>query len=314
MPAVACGPSPSWRRSRRAKLPAARHAEDVEQAREDLLARNPRAILPADAGVGATRTRPTTRWKPAVALASTRRRRAGRSALRAVSRNTPPRKGSTSPSGASMARRCANACSPDFPTISPNASTAARCAANLSTTAGACWPRERHSASPLFVAAEISEIEGRGGEINVCSVWPRPSRSRGSRNCFRTISIKPRGGVREQAKRVVARRERRFRDLVLEAKAGSDDVPRDEAAALLTKEVLAGPDQDRRLGRERGAVDHPREPARRMVSGAGGQSPDRLRPCHADRADCYGETSARGVKEKAVMPILRDWLTANSLP
>jgi ATP-dependent helicase HrpB len=28
---------------------------------------------------------------------------------------------------------------------------------------------------------------------------------------------------------------------------------------------------------------------------------------------CYGETSARGVKEKAVMPILRDWLTAEQL-
>jgi len=25
---------------------------------------------------------------------------------------------------------------------------------------------------------------------------------------------------------------------------------------------------------------------------------------------CYGETSARGVKSREVMPVLRDWLTA----
>jgi ATP-dependent helicase HrpB len=28
---------------------------------------------------------------------------------------------------------------------------------------------------------------------------------------------------------------------------------------------------------------------------------------------CYGETSARGVKDKEVMPVLRDWLTAEQL-
>jgi ATP-dependent helicase HrpB len=28
---------------------------------------------------------------------------------------------------------------------------------------------------------------------------------------------------------------------------------------------------------------------------------------------CYGETSARGVKGKEVMPVLRDWLTAEQL-
>jgi ATP-dependent helicase HrpB len=44
----------------------------------------------------------------------------------------------------------------------------------------------------------------------------------------------------EAMRRVVSRRERRFRDLVLEAKVSSDDAPLNEAAALLTKEVLAG--------------------------------------------------------------------------
>src|SRR5690606_34358270 len=44
----------------------------------------------------------------------------------------------------------------------------------------------------------------------------------------------------EQARRVVSRRERRFRDLVLESRSSSDEAPLSEAAALLTREVLAG--------------------------------------------------------------------------
>lgn len=43
-----------------------------------------------------------------------------------------------------------------------------------------------------------------------------------------------------EIKRVITRRERRFRDLVLEAKVSGDDAPLGDAAALLTKEVLEG--------------------------------------------------------------------------
>ena len=47
-----------------------------------------------------------------------------------------------------------------------------------------------------------------------------------ARSCSRRITATRQGVVYdERRKRVVARRERRFRDLVLEAKAGSDDVP-----------------------------------------------------------------------------------------
>jgi ATP-dependent helicase HrpB len=112
---------------------------------------------------------------------------------------------------------------------------------------------------------------------------------------------------------VVARRERRFRDLVLEAKAGSDDVPSDEAAALLTKEVLAG-----RIKID--AWDESVEQWIIRVNRLAEWFPElEVNPlAEADRVTlieqiCYGETSARGVKEKAVMPTLRDWLTAEQL-
>jgi ATP-dependent helicase HrpB len=168
--------------------------------------------------------------------------------------------------------------------------------------------------APLFVAAEISEIEGRGGEVNVLlsigtaieESWLRelfPEDFRATRTVL----------YDEDARRVVSRRERRFRDLVLEAKAASDDVPLSEAAALLTKEVLAG----------RIKIDAWDESVEQWIIRV-----NRLAEwfpelevnalTEADRATlieqiCYGETSARAVKEKSVMPILRDWLTPEQL-
>jgi len=112
---------------------------------------------------------------------------------------------------------------------------------------------------------------------------------------------------------VVARRERRFRDLVLEAKAGSEDVPSNEAAVLLAREVLAG-----RLKID--AWDEGVEQWIIRVNRLAEWFPElEVNPLNeADRATlieqiCYGETSARGVMKKEVMPILRDWLVAEQL-
>jgi ATP-dependent helicase HrpB len=168
--------------------------------------------------------------------------------------------------------------------------------------------------APLLVAAEISEIEGRGGEINVLLSLATAIEEAWLKELFPDDFYQAQGVVYdEQAKRVVARRERRFRDLVLEAKAGSDDVPSDEAAALLTKEVLAG-----RIKID--AWDESVEQWIIRVNRLAEWFPElEVNPLtDADRVTlieqiCYGETSARGVKEKAVMPILRDWLTAEQL-
>jgi ATP-dependent helicase HrpB len=168
--------------------------------------------------------------------------------------------------------------------------------------------------APLFVAAEITEVGGRAGEVSVIlniataveEAWLRelfPGELRDLREVTYDAA----------AKRVVARRERRFRDLVLESRSGSDDVPENEAAALLAREVLAG----------RIAIDAWDEAAEQWITRVNRMAewfPEyEVNPVTpADRTTlveqvCYGETSARGVKGREVMPVLRDWLTAEQL-
>jgi ATP-dependent RNA helicase HrpB len=168
--------------------------------------------------------------------------------------------------------------------------------------------------APLFVAAEITEIGGRGGEVSVIlniataveEAWLGELFS-GELRDVREVTYD------SEAKRVVARREKRFRDLVLEARSGSDDVPGNEAAALLAREVLHG-----RIKID--AWDESVEQWITRVNRLAEWFPEyEVNPVTpADRTTlieqvCYGETSARGVKGKEVMPILRDWLTAEQL-
>ena len=169
--------------------------------------------------------------------------------------------------------------------------------------------------APLLVAVEVSEVQGRGGEVNVLLSLATAVEEAWLQELFPGDYYSAQGVVYdEQARRVVARRERRFRDLVLEAKAGSDDdVPSNEAAVLLAREVLAG-----RIKIE--AWDENVEQWIVRVNRLAEWFPElEVNPLtEADRATlieqiCYGETSARGVMKKEVMPILRDWLVAEQL-
>jgi ATP-dependent helicase HrpB len=168
--------------------------------------------------------------------------------------------------------------------------------------------------APLLVVAEVSEVQGRGGEVNVLLSLATAVEEAWLQELFPGDYYSAQGVVYdEQARRVVARRERRFRDLVLEAKAGSDDVPSTEAAVLLAREVLAG-----RIKIE--AWDESVEQWIIRVNRLAEWFPElEVNPLNeADRATlieqiCYGETSARGVIKKEVMPILRDWLVAEQL-
>jgi ATP-dependent helicase HrpB len=168
--------------------------------------------------------------------------------------------------------------------------------------------------APLFVAAEISEIGGRGGEVSVLLSLATAVQEAWLKEVFPDDYRTTRSVVYDEAaKRVVARRERRFRDLVLEAKVGSDDVPLNEAAALLTREVVAG----------RIAIDAWDESVEQWIVRVNRLAewfPElEVNPLtDADRSTlieqiCYGESSARAVREKPVMPVLRDWLTAEQL-
>ena len=165
--------------------------------------------------------------------------------------------------------------------------------------------------SPLLVAAEISEIEGRGGEINVLLSLATAVEEAWLKEIFPGDYRETTGVVYdEQVRRVMSRRERRFRDLVLESKASSEDAPLDAAAALLTKEVLAG-----RIKLE--AWDETVEQWITRVNRLAEWFPElEVSPItEADRATlieqvCYGELGYRAIKDKPVMPVLREWLTA----
>jgi len=168
--------------------------------------------------------------------------------------------------------------------------------------------------APLFVAAEISEIEGRGGEVNVLLSLATAIEEPWLKEIFPDDYREVRAVTYDESmKRVVSRRERRFRDLVLEAKSSSDEAPLNEAAALLTKEVLAG-----RLKLE--AWDESVEQWIIRVNRLAEWFPElEVNPLtDADRATlieqiCYGELGYRDIKDKPVMPVLRDWLTAEQL-
>ena len=163
----------------------------------------------------------------------------------------------------------------------------------------------------LLVAAEISEI-GRGdGEVNTLLTLATAVEESWLKEIFPEDYREVKGvSYDESIRRVVSRRERRFRDLVLEAKVSSDEAPLNEAAALLTKEVLAG-----RLKLE--AWDDTVEQWILRVNRLAEWFPElEVNPItEADRATlieqiCYGELGYRDIKDKPVMPVLKDWLTA----
>ncbi len=168
--------------------------------------------------------------------------------------------------------------------------------------------------APLLVAAEISEIGGRGGEVNTLLSLATAIEEAWLKEIFPDDYFEARGVVYDESvKRVISRRERRFRDLVLEAKSSSEDAPLNEAAALLTREVLAG-----RLKLE--AWDESVEQWITRVNRMAEWFPElEVNPItDADRATlieqvCYGELGYRGIKDKPVMPVLRDWLTQEQL-
>jgi len=168
--------------------------------------------------------------------------------------------------------------------------------------------------APLLVAAEISEIEGRGGEVNVLLSLATAIEESWLKEIFPDDFREIRNVIYdEQQKRVVSRRERRFRDLVLEAKTSSDEAPLDAAAALLTKEVVAG-----RLKLEQ--WDDTVEQWIVRVNRMAEWFPElEVNPItDGDRATlieqiCYGELGYKDIRDKPVMPVLRDWLTAEQL-
>ncbi|MBP83377.1 MAG: ATP-dependent helicase HrpB [Verrucomicrobiales bacterium] len=90
----------------------------------------------------------------------------------------------------------------------------------------------------LFIAGEMIEVEGRdlSVKLGLCTRieegWLREA--------FSSDFVDHAGAVwNERSRKVEARRERRFRDLVLESRP-SEEVPQDEATKLISQRVLSG--------------------------------------------------------------------------
>ncbi len=167
--------------------------------------------------------------------------------------------------------------------------------------------------SPLLVAAEITEIESRG-EVNTLLNLNTAIEEGWLKELFPDDFQDAAGVVYDETqRRVLARKERRFRDLVLESKQTADEPPEGQAAALLAREVLAGRIQ---LTEWNEAVEHW---ITRVNCLAKWWPELEVNPItDADRATlieqiCYGSYGARELKDKPVMPVLRDWLLAEQL-
>ncbi len=167
--------------------------------------------------------------------------------------------------------------------------------------------------APLLVAAEITEIESRGEVntlLNLCTAVEEPWLKELFPEDFADA-----GGVTYDvtARRVLARKERRFRDLVLESKQTAEEPPEGEAAAILAREVMAGTIV---LTEWNEAVE---QWIVRVNCLAKWWPELEVNPItDADRATlieqiCYGSYGARELKDKPVMPVLRDWLLAEQL-
>ncbi len=167
--------------------------------------------------------------------------------------------------------------------------------------------------APLLVAAEITEIESRGEVntlLNLCTAIEEPWLKELFPEDFADA-----GGVTYDvtARRVLARKERRFRDLVLESKQTAEEPSDGEAAALLAREVIAG---NIVLTEWNEAVE---QWIVRVNCLAKWWPELEVNPItDADRATlieqiCYGSHGARELKDKPVMPVLHDWLLAEQL-
>ncbi|MBI3884538.1 MAG: ATP-dependent helicase HrpB [Opitutae bacterium] len=167
--------------------------------------------------------------------------------------------------------------------------------------------------SPLLVAAEITEIESRG-EVNVLLGLCTAVEEAWLKELFPDDFFDAGGVIYDETmRRVVARKERRFRDLVLETKQTAEEPEAGQAAALLAKEVVAG-----RIALT--AWDETVEQWIVRVNCLAKWWPElEVNPItDADRLTlveqiCYGSYGARELKDKEVMPVLRDWLLPEQL-
>ncbi len=172
--------------------------------------------------------------------------------------------------------------------------------------------RESVVKAPLFVVAEVREVESGGGRernLNVVLNLATAVKEEWLRELF------PAGftevqfvGYDPALRRVVSRTEKRFRDLVLEQEI-SDKLPVDKAAAILAREVVAG----------RLVLEHWNESVEQWilrVNRLREWMPELELPAIADEDRgvmiehiCHGAFSYNQIKDRAVLPVVKSWLS-----
>jgi ATP-dependent helicase HrpB len=172
--------------------------------------------------------------------------------------------------------------------------------------------RESVVKAPLFVASDVSEVETGGGRERALSVmlnFATAIKEEWLRELFPRDFKKSHAVVYDPtSRRVVARDETRFRDLVLEEKL-SNNPPAEETARILASEVAAG----------RCALQNWSEAVEQWilrVNRLREWMPELELPAIGEEEReamreliCHGAFSADEIRARAVLPVVKSWLS-----
>ena len=164
--------------------------------------------------------------------------------------------------------------------------------------------------SPLFVAAEIREVEGRDREVNTILSLATAIETDWLRELFpEDIKSDLHVEFDAQQKRVLAAELLRFRDLALAAKR-VDPPPADTAARLLADEILAGrsllPNWDHSVEQWLARLDLLCKQCADLQLPAITEDDKQ----HIIEQLCHGAVSYKDIKEREVKPVVMSWLSA----
>ncbi|HEX4083406.1 MAG TPA: ATP-dependent helicase HrpB [Chthoniobacteraceae bacterium] len=164
--------------------------------------------------------------------------------------------------------------------------------------------------SPLLVASDVREIQGKDGELTVLLNIATAIEENWLRELLPdAFHTEEKVAYDPVQRRVVARRQILFRDLLLKAEV-TDKVPREEAAQVLAAAVISGTcvlvNWDHaveqwitRLNRLREWMPELELPA---IEEAGRRT--------LIEQLCHGATTYKDIKERAVWPVVKSWLSA----
>ncbi len=164
--------------------------------------------------------------------------------------------------------------------------------------------------APLLVAAEVREIQQRGDELNTLLTLATAVEEPWLRELFpNDFSETVEAFYDTTQRRVLGRRATKFRDLVLSEKV-TDNAPLDAAARLLADEVIAGrcplKNWDAAVEQWIARVNALRHYMPELGLPAIG--PDDRRALIEQI--CYGARGYKEIKERAVWPTVKAWLSA----